>query len=546
MPQLTAKNLVVTREGHTVLDGVSLSVSPGERVGIVGANGVGKSTLLRALAGDLNVTAGQLTRSPHDLRVAYVKQELESFGDETIEQLLARRTEVSKAEEQLEAAAQAMAGGFTDQSSTQYSKALEFWEAVGASDFPVRSAEVLATVGLSDLRVDQRVSTLSGGQAARLELAVALLHTAPILLLDEPTNNLDARGIALLEDTLLEPRIGVVLVSHDRALLSRVATSIIEIDENARHGVSFSMGWADYLKQREIRRKRAEEEFARYEGERSRLTDQMRREQQWASRGAAGPRGRPRDGDKLSRNKSKARAEGTAGQARRTADRIDRLDKVDKPWEGWDLRLDFPISDRSGDMVAALDDVTVHYDPIRIGPFSCQVAFGDRIAITGDNGAGKSTLLGLITGEIKPSSGTVRLGSSRIVGVLSQERTDQLHGTSLVKAVMNLSERSEEESRSSLAKLGLGADEAERPAHSLSPGERTRGILAAFQLKGVNLMILDEPTNHLDIEAMEQLESALAPYSGTLLVVTHDRQFLDNLTITRTWWISSGGLTEDS
>lgn len=457
-------------------------------------------------------------------------------------QVLARRTDVKKANDGLANAAELLASDYTEATATKYSAALEFWESVGAADFEARARDIAARVRLSDENLRQPTSALSGGQAARVELAVALLHTAPILFLDEPTNNLDSEGIALLESSLLEPHVGVVIVSHDRALLDRVATSILELDDHSRDGTLFNMGWKSYLEQRERQRRRAQQEFSEHERERERLVEQMRREQRWASRGSSG--GKAKDGDKLRRSKAKERAEGSAGRARRTADRIERLDPVDKPWEGWDLRLEFPSQERSGDRVASLKGASIDYGTKRIGPFTCEVLFGDRIAITGENGAGKSTLLQLITGTSLPSDGIVDLGSSLEIGVISQERTDDLIGESLLEAVLRLSRTTEEECRSSLAKLGLSAEHIHRRPGQLSPGERTRAMLAVFQVRGVNFMILDEPTNHLDIEAMEQLEIALSTYSGTLILVTHDRTFLNNVATTRQWAVQAGSLCE--
>jgi ATPase subunit of ABC transporter with duplicated ATPase domains len=255
---------------------------------------------------------------------------------------------------------------------------------------------------------------------------------------------------------------------------------------------------------------------------------------------------KPRDNDKIGRAFRINRTEQLAARARRSERAIERLDVVDKPWEGWELRFSIAAAERGSSVVADLADATVdHGAAFVLGPVSLTIGAGERVAITGANGAGKTTLLKVILGDLAVTSGTARLGSSVVVGRLDQSRAWFATGEPLLAAFLDEVGDTPEAARSTLAKFGLGAEHVGRPTDQLSPGERTRAALAAFQLRGVNLLVLDEPTNHLDLPAIEQLEQALDSFAGTVLVVTHDRAFLDALHLTRRVHLDAGRVTED-
>jgi ATPase subunit of ABC transporter with duplicated ATPase domains len=258
-----------------------------------------------------------------------------------------------------------------------------------------------------------------------------------------------------------------------------------------------------------------------------------RRERQWATQGVNREKRRPTDHDKAQRDFRVNRTEQLASRARRTERALDRLDVVDKPWEGWDLRFGIEETARAGSVVVRLEDAVVDRGEFKLGPVDLEIAWGERVWLSGRNGSGKTTLLGALLGHLDLTSGTRWIGPSVVVGELDQRRgwgSDQadLLGAFLADTGLTLSE-----GRSLLAKFGLGAAHVDRPLGSLSPGERTRADMARFQAVGMNFLVLDEPTNHLDIPALEQLESALETYTGTLLVVSHDRRLLEALSFTR-------------
>ena len=539
--QIVARNLSFAHGPEVVLADVSLTVASGHRIGVVGPNGVGKSTLLRLLAGELQPEAGSVARVPADARVGHLTQELDVRVDETIAQVVARRTGADMAQRELDASMRALAAGEPD-AADRYSTALDAWMHLGVADLDAAMAETLDRVGLDADRADQPAATLSGGERARVNLASVLLAGFDVLALDEPTNDLDLEGLALLEDFLVHSPAGFVLVSHDRTFLERVVTSVVEIDEHERTATRYDGGWQAYLDARAAARRHAEEAYGTYVGARDALRGQAQQTREWSAKGI-GKAKRSGETDKFIRHWNKTSSEKLAGKAARAEKALERLDVVDKPWVGWDLRLDFATTGRSGDEVVTMRELVVdHGAPFTLGPITLDIAFGERVALVGPNGSGKTTLLRTMLGEIEPTGGAVRVGPSVVVGTLDQQRGRFASDDSLLDTFVAETGILANEARSQLAKLGLGAEHVLRPTSRLSPGERTRAVLAAFALVGVNLLVLDEPTNHLDLPAIEQLEQALEGYPGTLLLVTHDRQLLETVTLTRRIELAGGSV----
>ncbi|HEU5084651.1 MAG TPA: ABC-F family ATP-binding cassette domain-containing protein [Acidimicrobiales bacterium] len=542
--QIVARNLSFAHGPAVVLADVSLTVASGHRIGVVGPNGVGKSTLLRLLAGELRPERGSVDLVPSTARVGHLTQELDVRPGESIAGVIARRTGADMVQRELDASMHALAAGEPD-AADRYAAALDTWMHLGVADLDAAIGETLDRVGLGADRAGQAASTLSGGERARVNLASVLLAGFDLLALDEPTNDLDLAGLALLEDFLVRSPAGFVLVSHDRAFLERVVTSVVEIDEHSRTATRYDGGWHAYLDARAAARRHAEEAYAGYVETRDTLRGQAQQTREWSAKGI-GKVKRSGETDKFIRHFNKTSSEKLAGKAARAEKALERLDVVDKPWEGWDLRLDFAASGRSGDEVVALRDVVVDRGAFTLGPVTLDVRFGERVALVGPNGSGKTTLLRAMLGDIEPTAGAVRRGPSVVLGTLDQHRGRFAGGESLLDAFVAETGITATEARSQLAKLGLGADHVARPTSALSPGERTRAVLAAFALVGVNLLVLDEPTNHLDLPAIEQLESALDGFPGTLLLVTHDRRLLETVSLTRRIELAGGQVVADA
>jgi len=537
---LVATDVTRSHGAFVVLDGVSVTVGPRARIGVVGPNGVGKTTLLRILAGLERADSGRLTLAPPTLNVGYLPQELVPRTGETLRAYLGRRTGVTAAEAELEEAA-ALLGGPDAGADDRYSVALERYLHLGGPDLDARAAEVCENLGLPADRLDVALGALSGGQGARAALAAILLSRFDVMLLDEPTNDLDFAGLSQLERFLADLDGALVVVSHDRAFLETTVERVLELDEHTRKSTEFGGGWQGYLDATRTARRHAEEAYDGYTTQRSGLVDRARTQRQWAVTGVRDARKNPPDNDKTRRNIKINRTEKQAAKVRITENAIERLEVVEKPWEAWDLHLELTPATRSGDVVARMVDAVVERGSFRLGPLSLEVAWADRLAIVGPNGSGKTTLLRALLGELPLASGERWMGPGVVVGELDQGRRQFLTEEPLIAGFSRASGLLVQPSRSLLAKFGLGAEHVGRPASSLSPGERTRATLALLMATGANCLVLDEPTNHLDLPAIEQLEQALDDYEGTLLLVTHDRRLLEALEITRTVDLGQAG-----
>jgi ATPase subunit of ABC transporter with duplicated ATPase domains len=504
---------------QVVLDDVTLTIGPRARIGLVGPNGVGKSTLLRIVAGAEPPDRGAVTRAPASVTVGYLEQERRVELGESILDSLGRGAGVRAAERELEDAASALSRG--EPSEDRYSTALDRYLSLGGGDFDARAGSICVELGLTlDLRRPHE--GLSGGESARVALAAILLSRFDVLLLDEPTNDLDFDGLGHLESFLQGYRGALVLVSHDRELLDRTVDRVVSIDPRSRRIREWAGGWTDYESARDAERAAAMAEFDQAQLRRRRLTEL------------------------LSTRRSEARAKGdslgnkTGGADRRATHALEtkvrqaerllgRNELPKKPFEPWELRLTLRAGARLADHVLSLDGAVAERADFRLGPIDVDLAPGERLSIAGRNGTGKSTLLGMLLGDVPLASGTRRVGRATVIGAIGQQRSSYEGDSSLADEFVARTGLATVDARTLLAKFGLGADHIARPCSSLSPGERTRAHLAELQARRVNLLILDEPTNHLDLEAVEQLERALVDFEGALLVVSHDRRFLERI-----------------
>ncbi|MFK0171653.1 ABC-F family ATP-binding cassette domain-containing protein [Streptomyces sp. NPDC090306] len=540
---LVAKGLTAGHGERLLFSDLDLVVAPGDVIGLVGANGAGKSTLLRMLAGLSVPEEGELRLSPAGATVGHLPQEPERRPGESVAEFLARRTGVADAQLAMDVATQGLVDG-TPGADDAYAASLERWLALGGADLDERAEEITAQLGLR-VGLDQSMTSLSGGQAARAGLASLLLSRYDVFLLDEPTNDLDLDGLERLEAFVSGLRAGTVVVSHDREFLSRTVTQVLELDLAQQQTRLYGGGYDAYLEERDIARRHAREEYEEYAGKREALQGRAQMQRSWMDKGVKNARRKATDNDKLGRKFRSEASEKQAAKARQTQRMIERLDVVDEPRKEWELRMEIAAAPRSGAVVASLNQAELRRGDFRFGPVTLQIDWADRVAITGANGSGKSTLLAALLGRLPLDAGHATLGSGVVVGEVDQARA-LFHGPQTLLDAFGAAVPDMEPAdvRTLLAKFALAADHVRRPAETLSPGERTRAALALLQGRGVNLLVLDEPTNHLDLPAIQQLEAALDAYKGTLLLVTHDRRMLDAVRTDRRLLVAGGKVTD--
>jgi ATPase subunit of ABC transporter with duplicated ATPase domains len=536
---LVARQLSGGHGHRSLFESLDLTVSPGDVVGIVGANGAGKTTLLRVLAGHVAPLAGTVTTAPSDAFIGWLPQEHERVPGETVADYLARRTGATDATAAMEATAAALGSGEPG-AEDAYALAFDRWMASGAPDLDERIPSMLAELGL-DAGGHALMTSLSGGQAARAALAALLLSRFDLVLLDEPTNDLDLAGLERLESFVRGLRGGVVLVSHDREFLARCVTRVVELDLAQNNVAVYDGGYDAFLDERAVARRHAREAYDEFAGKKADLVARARVQREWSSQGVRNAIKKSPDNDKIRRKAAVESSEKQAQKVRQMESRIARLDEVEEPRKEWVLQFTIGSAPRSSSVVSTLNEATLRLGDFQFGPASLQVNARDRIGITGPNGAGKTTLLRLLLGREEPESGTASLGASVAIGEVDQARTGLAEDLALGDAVeAALPDLPPAEVRTLLAKFGLKADQVSSPVARLSPGERTRAALALLQARGVNLLVLDEPTNHLDLPAIEQLEEALESYDGALLLVSHDRRLLDNVSLDQRWHVEDG------
>ena len=516
--------------------GLDLTLGPGDVTALVGPNGAGKTTLLRIVAGEHAPDAGVVRLSPADAAVGYLPQS-PPRPDETLLDYAGRRTGVTSASDRLQDAAAHLAHD-DPAAPDAYAHALEAWLHLGGADLDVRLAETLARVGL-DVALDRPLGSLSGGQASRAALATILVSRFDVLALDEPTNNLDADGLAALTGFVRTCGAPLLIATHDRDFVDAVATSVLELDLHQQTVTRFAGGWTDYRAAKALARAQAVAAYDEYAARRDDLAEEARRKAEWARKGRAkasalGPH------MQLAKKKQEDGSRRMDQRAARARDAAERLAPVEQPRREWDLRYRIAEAPPSGDVVLTLDAVVATAGAFRVGPVSTQVLRGDRVALVGPNGSGKTTLLAALQAS-GAASGRLAWGTRVALGSLDQARATIGGDENLADRVRALTGASPADARTLLAKFGLGAEHVGRPCHTLSLGERARAALAVLQQREVNTLILDEPTNHLDVEAIEQLQDALAAFAGTLLLVTHDRALARAIEPTVTWTFARTG-----
>jgi ATPase subunit of ABC transporter with duplicated ATPase domains len=527
---LDAQQITRRHSTRTVLDTVDVRVHVGARVGLIGPNGAGKSTLLRVLAGLERPDAGTVRSLG---TVGYLPQVRDPSEQRmTVQRTILERVGVAAASRELDRWSTALAAGELD-AIEPHAAALDRWLALGGADVDARMTTALSELGLDEDFLGRSPETLSGGQQSRAGLAALAVARFDVVLLDEPSNHLDDDGLQLLR-ALLETRAGgVVLVSHDRALLAEVVDQIIELDPHTGRATHFRGGWQSFEREREAARSRAAAKHEQALARNARLLAAERETRRRAAASAGRARARTHDNDKNSREWVKMRAEEMAGRARKMGTRARRAEIPERPWERPALNLRLTASERRRPWIVALDGFVARRGRWSLGPIDLAVALGERLLITGPNGTGKTTLLAALAGELQPAQGTRRAARGAVIAQLDQIQRVPRDGRTLAGHLRTLIGLDEQSARAALASFGLGATVAERSVATLSPGEQTRAALTILAHQRATCLLLDEPTNHLDTESLEVLEGALRNWPGALIVATHDRRLRRELSLDR-------------
>lgn len=537
---LKADNIQFEYESKEVLKGVSLVLSQGERVGLIGPNGSGKTTILRILAGELSPIRGRVVRG--NLLVGYLPQEPKKHLDLTLEDFIRETTGVAEAEREFELASHE--AGDSPEALKRLSLAMEKVEHLGAYTFDSRLQKALKRVGFSERLRGQVVSTLSGGERKRVTLAAVLMSQYDVLLLDEPTNDLDLDGIAILEKFLLSTDSAVVIVTHDRRLLRTVTTRIAEVRPDGEGIDNYSLGYEEFLKAREARRQSVEDAYNRYLEEKKRLKEAAKRIAGQASRAETSRK--TSDNEKMARHSTREKASTRlASSAKALESRETQLSEPERPLKEIDLSFMFEGGHgKIGDFLFETNDFQAELGKFQLGPISFTIERGDRIVLVGPNGSGKSSLLGVIFGKVS-GVGQVRHGRGLRVGMMDQSKSlpnDAVSALENAKELAGITGSDASSLQNILHMFNFDQGKLLQKGKTLSPGERARMLLASLVARETNLLLLDEPTNHLDIPAIEELERALQTYPESFVVVSHDRDFIDSIRPTKILEVVNGRL----
>ncbi len=506
---LSAQHIAKSFGVNAVLRDVSLTVQQGDRIGLVGVNGCGKSTLMRILAG-LDAQDGGEISLVRGLRVGYLAQQNMVTSGETVWNELQKVYEqVFAMEKKLRELEDEMAHAHTDaqrfaQLSADYDRLTQRFEEADGYSWKSMVSGVLNGLGFKPAQYDQCVDSLSGGEQTRLCLARLLLQKPDLLLLDEPTNHLDMETLQWLENYLAAYKGSVLVISHDRYFLDHVCTGIVEILMGSSE--QYNGNYTRYIAQRQ---ERFESRMRAYEIQQKEIERQQ----------AIIARYRMFNREKSIR----------AAESREKA--LDRMEKLEKPVDERAIRFSFEARRRTGEDVLQLTEMSKSFGEKHLfHDLTLRVRAGDRVALIGPNGVGKSTLIKIIVGEEQPDTGFIRYGSNVDIGYYDQHQSTLHADKTVLDEIWDRFPQMEQSNvRGALGMFLFTGDDVFKPIHTLSGGEKGRVALTALMLRKDNLLLLDEPTNHLDMDSREVLEDALADFGGTIITVSHDRYFINRI-----------------
>jgi ATPase subunit of ABC transporter with duplicated ATPase domains len=492
---------------RVLLVDASFQLNPGEKVGLVGPNGAGKTTVFRMIAGEEAPDQGEVA-VPRRVTVAYLRQDAEAMaGRSVLDEAIAGSGRLGDLHHELAGLEHALSdpgrAGEIDAILARFGEVQEEYQQRGGYELEARAREVLHGLGFRDAAIDGDVGALSGGWKMRVATAKVLLGDPDVLLLDEPTNHLDIESILWLEKFLAQTRAALLMTCHDRDFMNRVVGRIVEIDGGEL--VSYSGNYDFYFGERALRETQRE---AAYQRQQAKLAKEQRFIERFSAHAAK------------------------AAQVQSRVKMIEKIEVIEPPRRRKVVDFDFRTPPRSGDEVAVLSGIVKSYgDRTIYDGFDLTLRRGERWCVMGRNGAGKTTLLKIVAGALAPDAGEVRLGSALVLGYFAQQSLELLDPalTVLEQLQRDFPDASQGTLKTLLGAFQFPGDDVEKKIAVLSGGERSRLVIARMLFDPPNFLVLDEPTNHLDLETKEMLIRALARYEGTMLFVSHDREFLRGL-----------------
>jgi ATP-binding cassette subfamily F protein 3 len=533
---LSAHSISKTYGLHTVLHNVSFSISSHDRLGLIGPNGCGKTTLMRILSGLEMPDSGTVSQIPSDLRIGYLSQGFDLEPSLTIAEACISPSGMNPDTEVGELAAALAQNPSNINLQTRYTDALE-----RLSTIDVQPAEFLIPLGLAGIPPAHPVGALSGGQKTRLQLARLLLQSPQLLLLDEPTNHLDILMLEWLENWLHRYRGAALIVSHDRAFLDNTITTILELDPST-HGLrSFSGNYSQYAGQKMLEQEHQLLAYNTQQTEIRRMRQDIVRTKQQALNVELTTTSR----EPGVRRYAKKVARKALSREKKLNRLLESEDLVERPHPSWQIKLDFAAPGHVSRDVLVGENLSIGYPgcvPLLTG-LRLHIKGGQRIALTGPNGCGKTTLLRTIAGKLNPIHGSMRVSPSTKIGYMTQEQERLDLSKSPLEIIRSAGVFNQTEARHFLHFYLFSGDDPLRPTGTLSYGERSRLVLALLVAQGCTFLLLDEPINHLDIPSRARFEQTLAKYTGTILAVVHDRFFIMQFA-TDTWAVQDGRIIQ--
>lgn len=546
---LTAHHIYKTYGIKPILQDISFSISHTERIGLLGPNGCGKTTLMRILAGIEQPDSGTVSSTRSNLRIGYLTQGMEFDPKTTLHTALSPDS-VSQAELETEIASLASSLVSNPQDITlqaQYDAVLYQLESIG--DQPLA---ILGPLGLSDISLDTPVKHLSGGQKTRLMLARILLQEPNLLLLDEPTNHLDIEMLERLEDWLKQFQGAALIVSHDRAFLDNTVTSILELDASTHEVYSYAGNYSDYNKQKETELQKQmnlfldqQNEIRRMKADIARTKDQAAKTERAASSIRIGGSDYKMKGYK---SYQQGIAKKVAKKAKSREKKLERFlesdELIERPHSSWSIKLDFGAPAHQSKDVLVTESFSIGYTPgiPLLEGLNLSIRAGQRIGLTGSNGSGKTTLIRTIAGKLRPLAGRLKLGTTVRLGYMAQEQELLNPSLNALQTIQSVASFNETETRNFLHYFLFKGDDTLRPTSELSFGERAHLQLGTLIAQGCTFLLLDEPINHLDIPSRARFEEALVNFKGTILAVVHDRYFLERFA-SHIWHVKDGEIS---